>query len=106
MKKVYGSKVLITGAGKGVGKACAILFAKNGYEVVGVSRTVAQGVKHYPGGGVLTLRHMDVTDEESIQHIAEEYGPFDVLILSAGFGVAGACEEIPIELAQKQMDVN
>ncbi len=106
MKKAYGSKVLITGAGKGVGKACAILFAKNGYEVVGVSRTVAQGVKHYPGGGVLTLRHMDVTDEESIQHIAEEYGPFDVLILSAGFGVAGACEEIPIELAQKQMDVN
>ncbi len=106
MTNVYGNRVLITGASKGVGKACAILFAKNGYEVVGVSRTVAEGTKHYEGGGSLTLRKMDVTKDESIQRVSDEYGAFDILILSAGFGLAGAGEEIPIELAQKQMDVN
>ena len=106
MKNVYGNRCLITGAGSGVGKACAILFAQNGFEVVGVSRSVSEGTKHYPGGGSLTLRKMDVTDESSIQHIVENNPPFDVIILSAGFGVAGACEEIPIDLAIKQMDVN
>ena len=106
MEKVFGNRCLVTGAGSGVGKACAIAFAKNGYEVVGVSRTVREGRKHYPGGGTLTLMHMDVTDEESIRRIAEGNAPFDILILSAGIGVAGSCEEIPSPLAQKQMDVN
>ena len=37
----YGKNVFITGASSGIGQACALLFAQNGFEVTGVSRAAA-----------------------------------------------------------------
>ncbi len=99
-------KVLVTGASSGIGKAAAELFARCGYEVYGVSRSVKRENRRYKKGGILRFLPMDVTDERSVKETVKKIGPVDVVILAAGFGIAGTCEEIPIELAKRQMEVN
>ena len=99
-------KVLVTGASSGIGKAAAELFARCGYEVYGVSRSVKRENRRYTKGGILRFLPMDVTDECSVKETVKKIGPVDVVILAAGFGIAGTCEEIPIELAKRQMEVN
>ena len=99
-------KVLVTGASSGIGRAVAELFARCGYEVYGVSRSVKRENRRYTKGGILRFLPMDVTDERSVKETVKKIGPVDVVILAAGFGIAGTCEEIPIELAKRQMEVN
>ncbi len=102
----YGKNVFVTGASSGIGKACALLFAKNGYTVTGVSRSCPEGTKHFEGGGSLTLMKMDVTNSNSIQKVIRKLPQIDIAILAAGMGIAGSIEDVPIEQAKKQMDVN
>ncbi len=106
MKNVYGSRVFVTGASSGLGKACAEAFAKEGCQVLGVSRSCEETVTNYPGGGSLTLRRMDVTDDASVNAVAGALDGVDIAILCAGMGVSGPAEELPMELAKRQMDVN
>ncbi len=102
----HAPKVLVTGASSGIGKATAELFARGGYEVYGVSRSVQKTTRKYKRGGILRLLPMDVTDEESVKKAVKKIGYIDILVLAAGFGIAGTCEEVPVELAKRQMDVN
>jgi len=106
MKNVYGKRVFVTGASSGLGRACAEAFAKNGCDVVGVSRSCAEAVTDYPGGGRLTMRRMDVTDDESVKAVAGALEGVDIALLAAGFGVSGPAEELPMELARSQMETN
>lgn len=102
----YGNHVLVTGASSGIGKACAIAFAKRGCQVLGVSRHCEEVFHEYPGGGSLEMRRMDVTDAGSVRTALGNAGPFDIAILAAGMGVAGPAEELPLPLARKQLEVN
>lgn len=106
MKNVYGSRVFVTGASSGLGKACAEAFAQNGCDVVGVSRSCAETVTDYPGGGRLTMRRMDVTDDASVDVVAGALDGVDIAVLCAGMGVSGPAEELPMELAYRQMETN
>ena len=63
MKNLYGKNVFVTGASSGIGQACALMFARNGCDVTGVSRNTEEKTTHFTGGGSLTLRRLDVTDE-------------------------------------------
>ena len=99
-------KVLVTGVSSGIGKATAELFARGGYEVYGVSRSVKQGSRRYKRGGILRYLPMDVTDDQSVKRVTEKIGPMDIVVLAAGMGIAGSAEEVPIELVRKQMEVN
>lgn len=105
-KNCYGTQVFITGASSGIGKACAIYFAKKGCQVTGVSRHCTEGVKSYPGGGSLRMRQMDVTDDRSVEQVMNEIPRIDIAILAAGMGVAGSAECLPMEAAYEQMEVN
>lgn len=106
-KPVYDPpKVLITGASSGIGRACAELFAKGGYAVYGVSRSMKRSVRRYRSGGSIHFLPMDVTDEDSVRNTIRKIGPVDTAILSAGFGIAGSCEEVSVGLAKRQMEVN
>ena len=103
---LYGMNVFVTGASSGIGQACAIAFAKNGCAVTGVSRNTEEKAESFPGGGSLTLRRLDVTDETAVREFIEKLPGVDIAVLCAGMGVAGPAETTPSEMTRRQMEVN
>lgn len=106
MKNRYGSHVLVTGASSGIGAAIAEMFAMNGCSVTGTSRHCEEQTKTYPGGGSLTFMKMDVTDPQSVDTVIERIPQIDIAVLAAGMGVAGSAEELPLDLARRQIETN
>ncbi len=104
MKKI----VLITGASAGIGKETAEFLQKNGYIVYGAARRTDK-LKELEQLNVKTLA-MDVTDDASmikgIKDIIAAEGRLDILINNAGFGSYGAIEDVTIENARYQLEVN
>jgi NAD(P)-dependent dehydrogenase (short-subunit alcohol dehydrogenase family) len=100
--------VFITGASSGIGCATALLLAKHNYIVYGAARRTDR-LKELEAQGVKPLV-LDVTDELSvsaaINEVIENEGRIDVLINNAGYGEYGAIEDVSMENARKQMDVN
>jgi len=100
--------VLITGASAGIGKATAIYLAQNGYNVYGAARRTEkmQDLKTY---GISPIA-LDVTKDESVtacvEEIFKEAGSIDILVNNAGFGSEGAIEDVPMQDAKYQMEVN
>lgn len=103
---IYGKNVFVTGASSGIGRACARMFAANGFIVTGVSRNTDETTEVFPGGGSLTLRKLDVTDEAAVRNMVESLPGVDIAILCAGMGVAGPAETTSSELTRRQMEVN
>lgn len=100
--------VLVTGASAGIGKATAIYLAQNGYNVYGAARRTEkmQDLKNYSIKPIA----LDVTKDESItacvEQIFKEAGSIDVLVNNAGFGSYGAIEDVTMQDAKYQMEVN
>lgn len=105
-KNCYGKNVFVTGASSGIGQACALMFAKSGCAVTGVSRNTEEKCENFPGGGSLTLRRLDVTDEAATREFIARLPGVDIAVLCAGMGVAGPAETAPSEMTRKQMEVN
>ena len=104
MKKV----ILITGASSGMGKETAKTLIQNGHTVYTVARRIdqMQDLKQL-GGHPL---QMDVSNEKDIQQVVDtiisKEGKIDVLWNNAGYGLYGSVEDVPIEEARKQFEVN
>lgn len=100
--------VLITGASSGIGKETARTLLEEGYTVYAAARRIEQMDDLQKLGGILLK--MDVTKEEDliagIAQIKQAHGGVDILINNAGFGLYGAVEDIKIEEARYQMEVN
>lgn len=100
--------ILITGASSGIGKATALQLIKEGHTVYGAARRVEKMQALTDIGG--HALEMDVTNEkqvvEGVQRVMEEQGKIDVLINNAGYGLYGAVEDIPLEDARRQFEVN
>ena len=105
-RNMYGCNVFVTGASSGIGQACALAFAKNGCAVTGVSRNTEETSQSFPGGGSLTMRRLDVTDEEAVRSFIEGLPGVDIAVLCAGMGVAGPAESTSSEMTRRQMEVN
>lgn len=104
MKKI----VAITGASSGIGKSTAKLLLKNHFIVYGGARRIEK-MKDLEDMGARILK-LDVTNNISskkfINTIIQEQNRIDVLINNAGYGLFGPIEDIPLQEAQKQFDVN
>lgn len=104
MKKI----ILITGASSGMGKDFALSLLKKGHIVYGLARRVDKMKEIVQAGGKAIA--MDVTDESQIQNavdqVMKEQGRIDVLINNAGYAVYGPVEEVPIDVARRQFEVN
>jgi NAD(P)-dependent dehydrogenase (short-subunit alcohol dehydrogenase family) len=83
---------LVTGAGRGLGQAVAIAYARQGAQVIAVARTQSEldrtaELIHAEGGRVLTMS-LDISHEEAVRYMAErtwqEFGRLDVLVNNAG----------------------
>ena len=81
-----GKTVIITGAGKGIGRACAQVMAARGAEVVALSRTASDldSLRAEVGGRSITV---DLADPAATRAAMAEAGTCDYLINSAGINV-------------------
>lgn len=104
MRKNTFKRVLVTGASSGMGYEVALLLASKGYEVYGAARRVAL-MEPLRASGVTPVA-LDVCDSASITACLEKVGEIDVLVNCAGYGSMGAIENVPLEEARRQLDVN
>lgn len=99
---------LVTGASSGIGEATARKLQSLGYLVYGAARRTDR-LENLSADGIRTLA-MDVTDEQSMQDgmtkIIADAGRIDVLVNNAGYGSYGALEDVAIEEARRQFEVN
>lgn len=105
MKSLYERTILITGASSGIGYVAAELFAQEGYTVYATSRHCKEEERNV-GSGTIISKQMDVTDLHSIQKVVSMIEKIGIVLHCAGFGIAGASEEVPIELVEQQMNTN
>jgi len=100
--------ILVTGASSGIGFDTALRLAKAGHKVYGAARRVER-MEPLKEHGIVPLR-LDVTDEASMQSAVEAVvgaeGRIDVLVNNAGYGYFGAIENVPMEDARRQIEVN
>ena len=100
--------ILITGASSGIGYDAAQTLAQQGHRVYAAARRVER-MEPLKTMGVQVIS-MDVTDEASMQKgvesVIQAEGRIDVLINNAGYGFFGAIENVPMEEARKQLEVN
>ena len=99
---------LVTGASSGIGERTALRLHEAGFTVYAVARRVER-MQGLADAGVHVLA-MDVTDDASmtggVQRILDEQGRIDVLVNNAGYGSYGAVEDVPIDEARRQFEVN
>ena len=99
---------LVTGASSGIGQASALRLHQAGFVVYGVARRTDR-MQQLRQRGIKTLA-MDVTDDDStavgVKEILAEAGRIDVLVNNAGYGSYGAVEDVPLEEARRQFEVN
>ena len=114
MQTINGKNAIITGAGRGIGRATAIAFAKEGINVGLIGKTaanlekVAEELRQYKVD--VTMATADVSNNESViaavEHVKSELGPIDILINNAGIGKFGKFLELSPEEFKNIIDVN
>jgi 3-oxoacyl-[acyl-carrier protein] reductase len=106
---------IITGAGRGIGKAIALAFAKEGADLAVISRTLAeveQTAREAEGFGVRVLPlKVDVSRAEEVDSMVEEtlqkFGKIDILVNNAGIlGPIGLLVKNDIKLWIEVVNVN
>ncbi|MBJ7458309.1 MAG: SDR family oxidoreductase [Thermoleophilaceae bacterium] len=106
------SSVLITGAGRGIGRATALRLADDGWDVYAGVRKPDDGVAlvHTLGDaakGSITPVTLDVTDDASIAAAVEALpAQLDGVVNNAGIVVDGPVESLTRERLSEQFDVN
>lgn len=113
-QSLVGKVALVTGAGKGIGRATAIALAKEGVNVGLVARTEADLInlaKEIEGIGVnVAYATADVSSIEQVNQAVESLkntlGPVDILINNAGTGKFGKFLELEPEEWKQIIDIN
>lgn len=101
--------ILITGSSSGIGKATAIFFAEQGWNVIATMRKPEEETE------LTTLQNvwvaaLDVLDPKSIEKTVNEgierFGKIDVLVNNAGYGAYGPLEVFERENIIRQFNTN
>jgi 3-oxoacyl-[acyl-carrier protein] reductase len=101
-----GKNVLITGGSKGIGKACAVLFAKEGANVAITARDpatleTAMAEIDSAGSGTVAAFPGDMTQWGEVQRVVDEtlgaLGSIDILVTCAGSSPGGLIEDLTEE---------
>ena len=114
MESLKGKTAIITGAGKGIGKALAFALAAEGVNLGLISRTtkdlenLQDELKSYPVK--VSVSSADVSDIQSINkatiHIKNELGAIDILINNAGVAKFGKFLDLDPAEWENQIKVN
>ncbi|MFP9098693.1 3-ketoacyl-ACP reductase [Flavobacterium sp. RHBU_24] len=114
MQSLQGKTALITGAGKGIGKAVALALAEEGVNIILIARTtvdVEAVAKEVEAKGVKALAlTADVAELVSVTTAVEkavaEFGTIDILINNAGIGKFGKFLDLSPEEFEHIIKVN
>lgn len=103
-----GTRVLITGASRGLGRSLAEAFAWRGATLGLVARTESELhtlVDELPGGGHKILI-ADASDRRQMTAAVEAFGDIDVVVANAGVARYLDFTELPLEEAERMTNVN
>ena len=104
--------VFITGASRGIGRACAIEFHKAGCQVVAAARSLdkLETLAVEVGGERILPVEMDVTDagqrEAAVRAARDRFGPVEVLVNNAGWASFGSVRQMPAEHLDRMLAIN
>ncbi|WP_128910929.1 SDR family oxidoreductase [Tropicibacter alexandrii] len=100
--------ILITGASSGIGRATALRFQSEGWNVIATMRDPAASDLGDLDNVLVT--HLDVTDTASIEAAVnagiDRFGAIDVLLNNAGYGAYGPLEAFSTDRIRRQFDTN
>jgi NAD(P)-dependent dehydrogenase (short-subunit alcohol dehydrogenase family) len=112
--KLLGKVAIVTGGTSGIGKATAMLFAREGAKVVLVGRDETKGEAASDAitedGGQAIFVKADVSKSLDVKSMVEravqKYGQIDILFNNAGINPVGTSVDTPEEVWDSVMDIN
>lgn len=114
MESLKGKKALITGGGKGIGRALAVALAQEGVDIALMGRSAGsleEVAKELNGSGVkVAYATADVSDMNAVNaaviHLTKELGDIDILINNAGIAAFGGFMELEPAQWEQIIQVN
>jgi NAD(P)-dependent dehydrogenase (short-subunit alcohol dehydrogenase family) len=113
--KLAGKVAIVTGGGKGIGRAIALLFAREGAKLL-LNGTTKEAIEAVAGeinhdGGRAIAYQADIADEENVKRMIEitlsEYGKIDILVNNSGIaGPTAPVVKVSLEDWQRTFDIN
>jgi 3-oxoacyl-[acyl-carrier protein] reductase len=108
--------VLITGSSRGIGRSCAYIFAKNGYNVCinylnceDIARELKEELElKYKVECLLVKGDVSVEEDvsEMLRDIINKFGSIDVLVNNAGIAIDTIFEDKTVDNFKKTLDIN
>ena len=109
-----GKVALVTGGGRGIGRAICLALGRAGAHVVPAARTVgdigAVATEIGDGGGRATAIRVDLAEEASVRAlfaaVRERFGRLDILVNNAGIGLYGPVKDFAVADFDRVVAVN
>jgi len=114
MKKLEGKKAIVTGGGRGIGRAIALAMAEEGCDVAVVSRTRSE-IERVAGeinmfGSMGLAIQADISEPPDVEHIVHKtlnnFGRIDILVNNAGIAIFKPFLDLTLDDWDKTMAVN
>lgn len=104
-------KALVTGSSRGIGRAIAIVLAKDGYKVIvhcagNVAKAEETKAIIEEHGGEAEILVADLCDMDSVKQMASKMGDVDALVLNASLQIKRPWSEISVEECYEQLNCN
>lgn len=112
--RLEGQVAIVTGSGRGIGRAIAMSFAKEGASIAVVARTVseiesaAKEIRDVGANAIPVKADVSVEDEVEAMtdRVIKEFGRVDILVNNAGYAKHAYIQDISNELWDWTMNVN
>jgi 2-keto-3-deoxy-L-fuconate dehydrogenase len=103
--RLHGKRAFLTAAGAGIGRACAVAFAREGASVIATDLNEGS-ISSLKDAGIAVTFALDVRNTRSVNQAAERIGRIDVLLNAAGFVHHGTVLECSDDDWEFSFDLN